>query len=61
MDRPSQNGKVLKKQVHLSRWTTLLGWTGPGVDKTWTPLWTPFWTPHFLVKIIKDQRFERRR
>ena len=29
MDRFGPTGKVSKKTVHLSRWTTFLGWTGP--------------------------------
>ena len=29
MDRFGPTGKVSKKVVHLSRWTTFLGWTGP--------------------------------
>ena len=29
MDRFSPTGKVSKKSVHLSRWTTFLGWTDP--------------------------------
>ena len=29
MDRFGPTGKVSKKLVHLSRWTTYLGWTGP--------------------------------
>ena len=28
MDRFGPTGKVSKKEVHLSRWTTFLGWTG---------------------------------
>ena len=29
MDRLGPNGKVSKNRVHLSRWTTFFGWTGP--------------------------------
>ena len=28
-DRLGPNGKVSKKRVHLSMWTTLFVWTGP--------------------------------
>ena len=33
MDRFGLTGKVSKKAVHLSRWTTFLGWTSP-IDLT---------------------------
>ena len=38
MDRPGPNGKVSKKPVHLSRWNTFFGWTGPiEIDRSIRP------------------------
>ena len=39
MDWFGPTGKVLKKAVHLSRWTSLFGWTEIEMDRSNWPFW----------------------